>query len=56
MEEAREAYEPEIVIELRSDTAEEMESNIERIEDWVKMWRKDHGNGDNRGEEKGRGA
>jgi adenylate kinase len=42
LQEARESYDEEIVIELRSDTTEEMEANVERIEAWVKQWRKDN--------------
>jgi adenylate kinase len=41
LQEARDAYDEEIVIELRSDTAEEMESNVDRIEAWVKQWKAD---------------
>lgn len=41
LEEARESYDAEIIVELRSDTTEEMESNVERIEAWVENWRKD---------------
>lgn len=38
LEEARESYDLEIVQELRSDTVEEMESNVERCKLWVKQW------------------
>ena len=41
LQEARESYDEEIVIELRSDTTDEMEVNVERIEQWVGQWRKD---------------
>ncbi|EPE34029.1 P-loop containing nucleoside triphosphate hydrolase [Glarea lozoyensis ATCC 20868] len=44
LQEARDSYDEEIVIELRSDTTEEMEANVERIEAWVKQWRKDNSN------------
>jgi adenylate kinase len=40
LQEARDSYEEEIVVELTSDTTEEMESNIDRIEGWVAEWRK----------------
>ncbi|PKS05218.1 hypothetical protein jhhlp_008589 [Lomentospora prolificans] len=43
IQEARDAYDDEIVIELTSNTSEEMEENIERIEQWVKQWKLDHG-------------
>lgn len=42
LEEARESYDEEIVVELRSDTSDEVESNVERLEAWVKQWKKDH--------------
>lgn len=43
MEEAREAYDEEIVVELKSDEAEDIEGNVERIEMWIKQWKKDNG-------------
>jgi adenylate kinase len=42
LDEAREAFDAEIVVELTSNTSDEMESNVERIEAWVKQWKKDH--------------
>lgn len=39
LQEAREAFEEQIVIELASNTADEMESNQERIEQWIKHWK-----------------
>ena len=42
LQEARDAYDEEIVIELRSDTTEEMDSNVDRIEAWVEQWKKDN--------------
>jgi adenylate kinase len=42
LQEARDAYDEEMVVELRSDTVEDMESNLDRIEAWMKQWRKDN--------------
>lgn len=42
LQEARESYDEEIVVELTSNTPENMESNVERIEGWVKQWKKDN--------------
>ncbi len=42
LQEARDSYDEEIVVELRSDTAEEIESNIERIEVWYAQWMENH--------------
>ncbi|KAF2680162.1 P-loop containing nucleoside triphosphate hydrolase protein [Lentithecium fluviatile CBS 122367] len=43
LDEARESYREEIVVELRSESAEDVEGNVERVEGWVKAWRKDNG-------------
>ncbi|KAL6708147.1 factor activating pos9 [Coniothyrium glycines] len=43
LDEARESYKEEIVVELRSDSAEDVEGNLERIEKWVEGWREDNG-------------
>ena len=45
LQEARDSYEPEIVIELQSDNAEQMDNNVDRIAMWVSNWRKDHPKG-----------
>jgi adenylate kinase len=42
LQEARESYDEEIVVELTSNTSDEMDSNIERIETWVKHWRENN--------------
>lgn len=42
LQEARDSYDEEIVVELTSNTSDDMESNIERLEAWVKQWKKDH--------------
>ncbi|ORY72029.1 POS9-activating factor FAP7 [Pseudomassariella vexata] len=43
LQEARDSYDEEIVVELTSNTADEMESNVERVEAWLVQWKKDHG-------------
>ncbi|PPJ51911.1 hypothetical protein CBER1_08804 [Cercospora berteroae] len=43
LQEARDAYEGEIVVELKSEQAEDIDGNVDRIESWVKQWKKDHG-------------
>jgi len=45
LQEARDAYDEEIVVELHSDEVEQVESNVERLEAWVEQWKKDHANG-----------
>ncbi|KAF8349937.1 AAA domain-containing protein [Amanita rubescens] len=42
LEEARSSYPPEIVVELKSETMEDMESNVRRIVDWITAWKKEH--------------
>jgi adenylate kinase len=39
IEEAREAFDEQIVIELTSNTSEEMEANQDRIEQWIEHWK-----------------
>ena len=43
LQEARESYGDEIVVELQSATADEMESNLDRIEAWITQWKVDNG-------------
>lgn len=43
VQEAREAYDEEMIVELRSEKTEDIDSNVERIEQWIKQWKKDNG-------------
>ena len=43
LDEARSSYAAEIVIDLKSETTEDLESNVERIVAWIKAWRQDQG-------------
>lgn len=38
LQEAKESYEPEIIVELQSNSVQDMDSNIERIKAWVDSW------------------
>lgn len=42
MEEAREAYDENIIQELPSDTVAQMEANADRIRQWAEEWCKDN--------------
>eukprot|EP00562_Extubocellulus_spinifer_P002000 CAMPEP_0178474008 /NCGR_PEP_ID=MMETSP0696-20121128/2381_1 /TAXON_ID=265572 /ORGANISM="Extubocellulus spinifer, Strain CCMP396" /LENGTH=201 /DNA_ID=CAMNT_0020101249 /DNA_START=76 /DNA_END=681 /DNA_ORIENTATION=+ len=42
LDEARESYAKEIVHEVQSNTLDDMESNVTRIEQWTKQWIKDN--------------
>jgi adenylate kinase len=39
LSEAQEAYESEIVVELQSNSTDDLDSNVDRIETWVKNWK-----------------
>lgn len=39
LETARESYTPEIVVELTSDTIDDMESNVDRVKQWLEAWK-----------------
>lgn len=41
LDEARASYAPEIVVELTSETPEDIESNVERIKLWIQNWKQD---------------
>ncbi|KZV76869.1 P-loop containing nucleoside triphosphate hydrolase protein [Peniophora sp. CONT] len=41
-EEAKESYAPEIVVELTSESTDDIEANVARVVAWVEAWRKDH--------------
>ena len=41
LEEARESYAHEIVHEVQSNTIEDMENNVTRVEQWGIQWVKD---------------
>lgn len=44
LEEARESYASEIVVELQSETTGDLESNVNRIAAWVEAWLKNQSN------------
>lgn len=41
LEEARESYDEEIIVELESNEPQDIESNVNRIEIWIENWRRD---------------
>lgn len=43
LEEARSSYAAEIVVELKSEGTEDLESNVARIVQWIEAWRRDRG-------------
>ncbi|TVY92869.1 Adenylate kinase isoenzyme 6-like protein [Lachnellula willkommii] len=42
LQEARDSYDEEIVVELTSNSTEEMDSNVARIESWLAQWKKNN--------------
>ncbi|PSS02434.1 AAA domain-domain-containing protein [Coniella lustricola] len=42
LQEARDSYEEEIIVELTSNSTEELEENVERIQAWLKQWKEDN--------------
>lgn len=45
-QEARDSYEAEIIVELQSESIEDLESNVARIVEWVHAWKRDHPEGE----------
>lgn len=41
LDEARQSYDEDIVVELQSDEADDIEGNVARIETWIKNWKED---------------
>ncbi len=39
LQEAREAYAPEIIVELQSNTTEDIDSNVARVISWIDTWK-----------------
>ncbi|KAI9037380.1 DUF1671-domain-containing protein [Aspergillus affinis] len=42
LEEAREAFDEEVVVELSSEKDDDVENNCARISAWIESWKKDH--------------
>lgn len=42
LDEARESYDVNIVQELRSETYEDLEENVNRVAQWLENWKADH--------------
>jgi len=40
LEEAHDSYQQEIIVELQSNTVEEMQSNLNKLTSWVSNWKK----------------
>lgn len=42
LQEARDSYDEEIIIELMSNGLDDMDCNIERIKSWLSQWKMDN--------------
>lgn len=42
LDEARESYDVNIVHELRSETFEDLEENVNRVAQWFENWKAEH--------------
>jgi adenylate kinase len=42
LEEARESYPAEVVVELKSEGPDDLETNVKQIVEWIGQWRNDH--------------
>lgn len=42
LDEARESYEPEVIVELQSESIEDLEGNVNRIVAWIDAWLKNN--------------
>jgi adenylate kinase len=43
LDEARGAYDENLVVELKSDGTDDLESNVARLVQWIEAWRHDRG-------------
>lgn len=43
LQEARDAYDEGVVVELKSEKTEDVDESVERIEQWIRNWKKDNG-------------
>ncbi|KAF2861976.1 P-loop containing nucleoside triphosphate hydrolase protein, partial [Piedraia hortae CBS 480.64] len=42
LQEAHDAYDKDMVVELQSNKTEDLDSNVDRIETWIRNWKKDN--------------
>lgn len=41
LEEARQSYDEEIIVELESNESGDIEQNVDRIEIWINQWKRE---------------
>lgn len=42
LEEARQSYDEEIIVELESNESVDIEKNVDRISIWINQWKREH--------------
>lgn len=42
LDEARASYPEEIIVELQSESTDDLQANVRRIVDWIEAWRTQH--------------
>lgn len=42
LQEAKDSYDEDIVVVLTSNSSEDMDENVDRIEAWLEQWKKDN--------------
>jgi adenylate kinase len=42
LEDAREMYPEQVIVELKSNTMEDLDSNVDRIKKWLEEWHKNN--------------
>jgi broad-specificity NMP kinase len=52
LDDARDSYAEEVVVELRSETNEDLEGNVSRIVEWIEAWLRDNASHDGRSRSK----
>lgn len=48
LEEAREGFDEDIVVELQSDSVDDIDGNVERIQTWIENWKKNEAEDDDK--------
>ncbi|PNS15442.1 Adenylate kinase isoenzyme 6 [Sphaceloma murrayae] len=45
LDEARDSYDEDMIVQLWSDEVDTIDDNVDRIEQWITQWKNDHPNG-----------
>lgn len=42
LQEARDSYPQQIIVDLKSESSQDLENNVANIVEWINQWMKDH--------------